>query len=104
MHPGHPALRIRNPFSSYGIGRRGKYRDQGCVLDRWSNRWAVNYTERGTKADIPERAAGSPAAPASDLYSLGVVAYECLAGQPPFRGSPLEVTTARWPGTPPSSW
>jgi hypothetical protein len=38
--------------SSYGIGRRGKYRDQAIVLDRWSNRWVVYYTEHGAKTDI----------------------------------------------------
>ena len=42
----------------------------------------------------PERAAGASATPASDLYSLGVVGYECLAGQPPFQGTPMEVVAA----------
>src|SRR5260370_32320275 len=42
----------------------------------------------------PERAAGAPATAASDLYSLGVVAWECLAGAPPFTGTPLEITLA----------
>ena len=42
----------------------------------------------------PERAAGAPATPAADMYSLGVVAYECLAGAPPFSGDPLEVAAA----------
>ena len=42
----------------------------------------------------PERAAGGPATPASDLYSLGVVGYHCLTGQPPFRGMPVEVAIA----------
>jgi serine/threonine-protein kinase len=42
----------------------------------------------------PERAMGERAAPASDLYSLGMLAYECLAGTPPFRGTPLEVALA----------
>src|SRR5215475_6957658 len=49
----------------------------------------------GTPAYLaPERAAGAKATPASDLYSLGVVAYECLVGTVPFGGSPLEVAAA----------
>jgi eukaryotic-like serine/threonine-protein kinase len=32
----------------------------------------------------PEQAAGDEAGPASDVYSLGVVGYECLAGRRPF--------------------
>jgi hypothetical protein len=54
----------------------------------------------------PERAMGEPATPASDLYSLGMLAYECLAGTPPFRGTPLEVALAHrdrpLPPVPPS--
>ena len=42
----------------------------------------------------PERIAGAQATPASDLYALGIVAYECLAGAPPFAGEPLEVACA----------
>jgi tRNA A-37 threonylcarbamoyl transferase component Bud32 len=32
----------------------------------------------------PERVTGQRATPASDIYSLGAVTYECLTGRPPF--------------------
>src|SRR5207253_10589888 len=40
----------------------------------------------------PEQVLGKPRA-ASDQYALGVVVYEWLTGNPPFRGSLNEVTT-----------
>lgn len=42
----------------------------------------------------PEQVAGERVTPASDLYALGVVAYECLSGGPPFAGSPVEMAVA----------
>ncbi len=49
----------------------------------------------GTPAYLaPERVSGASATTATDLYSLGVVAYECLTGAPPFSGAPVEVAVA----------
>ena len=47
----------------------------------------------GTPAYLsPEQAIGNPAVPASDLYSLGIVLYEMLAGLPPFKETtPLKI-------------
>jgi eukaryotic-like serine/threonine-protein kinase len=45
----------------------------------------VTGTMIGTPAYVaPERLAGEPATPASDLYSTGVVLYEALTGRKPF--------------------
>ncbi|MEN6645081.1 MAG: Stk1 family PASTA domain-containing Ser/Thr kinase [Armatimonadia bacterium] len=35
----------------------------------------------------PEQAQGAPATVQSDIYSLGVVMFECITGRPPFTGS-----------------
>lgn len=53
----------------------------------------------GTPAYLaPERVAGGSATPASDLYSLGVVCYECLTGERPFAGTPVEIALAHQHG------
>ncbi|MBV2364291.1 serine/threonine protein kinase [Streptomonospora sp. NEAU-YY374] len=50
----------------------------------------------------PEQASGRPATFASDLYALGVVAYECLAGEPPFTAdTPLALALAHTRDDPP---
>jgi eukaryotic-like serine/threonine-protein kinase len=49
----------------------------------------------GTPAYLaPERMNGQPAGPPSDLYSLGMVAYECLTGSLPFTGTAVEIALA----------
>jgi serine/threonine-protein kinase len=49
----------------------------------------------GTPAYLaPERAAGASATAAGDLYSLGIVGYQCLTGELPFDGNPLRLALA----------
>jgi hypothetical protein len=49
----------------------------------------------GTPAYLaPERATGASASAAGDLYSLGIVGYQCLTGELPFTGDPLQLALA----------
>jgi serine/threonine-protein kinase len=56
----------------------------------------------GTASYIsPEQAAGATATAASDVYALGVVAYQCLSGHRPFDGAtPLEIAMKHVRDTP----
>jgi eukaryotic-like serine/threonine-protein kinase len=47
-----------------------------------------------TQYMAPERIAGGQATPASDLYALGILIYECLTGLPPYDGGTAEVMAA----------
>jgi serine/threonine protein kinase len=50
----------------------------------------------------PEQASGKPASPSTDIYSLGIVAYEALAGRRPFRGeSQVSIAMAHIKEAPP---
>ena len=51
----------------------------------------------------PEQASGQPASPSTDIYSLGIVAYECLAGKRPFTGeSQVAIAMAQINDAPPA--
>lgn len=51
----------------------------------------------------PEQATGKPASPATDIYSLGIVAYEALAGKRPFTGdSQMAIAMAQINEAPPA--
>ena len=51
----------------------------------------------------PEQAGGKTASPLTDVYSLGIVAYEALAGKRPFRGeSQVAIAMAQIKEAPPA--
>jgi serine/threonine-protein kinase len=61
--------------------------DFGIAHSSGATRHTLTGSLIGTAAYIaPERANGQPATIRSDIYSLGVVAYQCLAGDLPFTG------------------
>jgi serine/threonine-protein kinase len=75
--------------------------DRVKIIDFGIAQAATSVAVTGTGAVIgspaylaPERVRGGAATPASDLYSLGIVAYECLAGAPPFSGTSMAVAHA----------
>ncbi len=50
----------------------------------------------------PEQASGHPASPSTDIYSIGIVAYESLAGRRPFTGeSQVAIAMAQINESPP---
>jgi len=62
-----------------------KILDFGIARAGGTAAWTATGTVLGTAAYLsPEQAAGYPAGPQSDLYSLGCVLFELLAGVPPF--------------------
>jgi serine/threonine-protein kinase len=84
VKPGNLMVRSdgRLVLTDFGIARAesaNRLTDAGIVL--------------GTAAYCaPEQAEGQPVTPAVDIYALGVVAYECLAGMRPFDGdSPVTI-------------
>ena len=70
--------------------------------ERSASTQAMDPAMAGTAPYLaPEQLQGQPRA-ASDQYALGIVVYEWLSGQRPFRGTPIEVAMQHVSAVPPS--
>lgn len=89
----HGAIRPENII--LGTNREGGLRirvqnvDLGGLAQRSivSNKFLIDTALDSVRYFSPEQCAGDPAGPQTDVYSLGVVMYEMLAGTPPFDAS-----------------
>jgi eukaryotic-like serine/threonine-protein kinase len=97
IRPGEP---LRPKLTDFGIAR---------IAD--STRLTATGTMVGTAAYLsPEQALGQPLAPASDIYSLGLVLLECIKGTIEYPGGAVESAVARLHRAPeipedlPSEW
>jgi serine/threonine-protein kinase len=75
-----------------GRGRQVKITDFGIAHATGSAPLTGSGIVMGTAAYLaPERARGAAGTPASDLYSLGIVGYECLTAMVPFDGTRADI-------------
>jgi eukaryotic-like serine/threonine-protein kinase len=99
LHAAHKAGVLHRDVKPANIilGEQGvKVVDFGIALTAEDDRLTATGTLIGSATYVaPERGTGGPATPASDIYSLGVVLYQMLAGTPPFTGAdPVKLVSA----------
>lgn len=58
--------------------------DQHAII---SNKFLIDTETTAIKYLAPEQCSGEPATPRTDVYSLGILLYELIAGAPPFDGA-----------------
>jgi serine/threonine-protein kinase len=92
----HGCIKPENVFfESHPRGEQLKLIDFDVPSQRASHGFIDEHTLASADWISPEQAKGLPPEPASDLYSLGAVAYACLAGHPPHTGEPHVVLSKR---------
>lgn len=94
VKPGN--ILLEHPPQAGGAPRGVKITDFGVSLAANQAPMTAAGMVMGTAQYLsPEQAVGQPATAASDVYALGVVAYEATAGRRPFTGStPVDIAVA----------
>jgi len=85
----HPDIRPENVL----ISRDGPVK----LTDFGSSRTAGTGTGADASYLAPEHASGDQDSPASDLYALGILGYQCLTGALPLTGTPVPSLPAAFP-------
>ena len=97
----HRDIKPRNVlFDKHG---KATLADFGIAKDLKAASQTIAGTVMGTPQYMsPEQSMGATITQASDIYSVGVMLYEMLAGQPPYTGKTVtQILLARHQGTPP---
>jgi tRNA A-37 threonylcarbamoyl transferase component Bud32/putative methionine-R-sulfoxide reductase with GAF domain len=91
-----PANILLVDYSPEDRRSRAKLSDFGVAITIRESHHGDRDDSSGTPAYLsPEQAAGEPAVPASDVYSLGLVLLEGLTGKMAYPGAPLQSALAR---------
>jgi eukaryotic-like serine/threonine-protein kinase len=91
-----PANILLVDYSNEDRRPRAKLTDFGVAVLQGDSHPADEGGTSGTPAYLsPEQAAGDPAGPPSDIYSLGLVLLEGLTGKMAYPGAPVQSAVAR---------
>jgi TolB-like protein len=92
----HRDIKPENILLSEGQARLADFGIARALIDPAVERLTASGLSLGTPAYMsPEQSSGGAVDARSDVYSLGCVVYEMLAGEPPFSGASAQAISAR---------